>query len=128
MVYARVSGSSWVLHLGFPQGGMALVELAGSEGDSYETLSVIGAKGAAYMDDHHNAQLLLCDGSARAAVTSEHEAGAIAELQEFVGAIGGGRAAGGPRTLTAAAATIAAAARAVVEGSPAAMPSSAGQT
>ncbi len=49
------------LHLGFPAGGMALIDCirsASEARDPYFTLTLIGSKGAAYADDHHNANLL----------------------------------------------------------------------
>lgn len=63
------------LHLGFPGGGMALVDLVGDlpPGDVYWSLSVIGSSGAAYADDHHNRQLMFAGGTARAECTGEGE-------------------------------------------------------
>ncbi|MBM3997436.1 MAG: hypothetical protein FJ303_25315 [Planctomycetes bacterium] len=47
------------VHLGFPGGGMALIDyVAKLPGDSrYHYLSLIGSSGAAYADDHRNMQL-----------------------------------------------------------------------
>ncbi len=50
------------LHLGFPAGGMALIDCSRAlqpGSDSYYALTLIGSKGAAYADDHHNTNLLL---------------------------------------------------------------------
>jgi predicted dehydrogenase len=46
------------LHLGFPGGGMALIDTAqGTPFEGYHSLHLIGSEGAAYADDHHNRQL-----------------------------------------------------------------------
>ena len=48
------------IHLGFPAGGMALIDCMNHvpSGDSvYYSLTLIGAKGAVYADDHHNLNL-----------------------------------------------------------------------
>lgn len=48
-----------LIHLGFKCGGMALLDFTNSlpSGDNYESLSLIGSKGAAYTDDHRNRNL-----------------------------------------------------------------------
>lgn len=48
------------IHLGFPGGGMAIIDEVGGlpGGADYRSLSVIGSTGAAYADDHNNMQLL----------------------------------------------------------------------
>jgi predicted dehydrogenase len=52
-------GRAMQVHLGFPSGGMALLDFAQRPPahDSYQSLSVIGSSGAAYADDHQNMQL-----------------------------------------------------------------------
>lgn len=52
-------GGTIQVHLGFPDGGMALVDYCDClpEGDGYESLSVITSTGALYADDHANTQL-----------------------------------------------------------------------
>jgi predicted dehydrogenase len=92
LVYAVVplasAGSSAALiqvHLGFPGGGMTLIDYSDHlpAGDGYGSLSVIGSRGAAYADDHHNRQLLFGGGAAQAVRTGE--GGHLAALvQEFV--------------------------------------------
>lgn len=81
------------VHLGFPNGGMALMDYAMSlpEGDGYSSLSMIGSTGAAYADDHHNRNLLLSGGIARAIDVGEGPFHLIAQLAEFVSAIEEGR-------------------------------------
>ena len=48
-----------LVHLGFECGGMALLDFTNSlpTGDNYESLCLIGSKGAAYADDHRNRNL-----------------------------------------------------------------------
>jgi hypothetical protein len=79
------------VHLGFASGGMALLDFDGRlpAGDGYQSLSVVAQSGAAYADDHRNAQLLYRGGRARA-VRTEERAGQLAALaQEFVDALRG---------------------------------------
>jgi predicted dehydrogenase len=54
--------SGLLVHLGFEGGGMALLDasvLPAPGGPEYEAITLIGGRGAAYADDHHNGQLLL---------------------------------------------------------------------
>jgi predicted dehydrogenase len=79
------------IHLGFAA-GMALIDFAGlPAGDGYHSLSVIGANGAAYADDHQNAQLLYRAGPGQAVRTGEGIRHLTAMLQDFADAIAGGR-------------------------------------
>lgn len=75
-------------HLGFANGGMAMIDIACSlpAGD-YFSLSIIGATGAAYADDHHNMNLLYAGDQPNALRTSEGRADLAGQLQEFVDAI-----------------------------------------
>ena len=54
-----------LIHLGFKCGGMALIDFTNSlpDGDNYESLSLIGSKGAAYADDHRNRNLFFNGGA-----------------------------------------------------------------
>ena len=54
-----------LVHLGFKCGGMALIDFTNSlpDGDNYESLSLIGSKGAAYADDHRNRNLFFNGGA-----------------------------------------------------------------
>ena len=54
-----------LIHLGFKCGGMALLDFTNSlpSGDNYESLSLIGSKGAAYTDDHRNRNLFFSGGA-----------------------------------------------------------------
>ena len=89
-VYA-VSCPSYVqVHLGFADGGMALIDDAQTlpDGDGYFSLSLIGSTGAAYADDHHNRNLLFRGGDPSAIETDD--LGSLhltAQLEEFVAAI-----------------------------------------
>lgn len=51
------------LHLGFPEGGMALLGQAWKHegGGPYSCVTLIGSSGASYADDHRNANLLMGD-------------------------------------------------------------------
>jgi predicted dehydrogenase len=77
------------IHLGFPTGGMALLDHAFAlpARDDYFSLSLIGSSGAAYADDHHNMQLLYTRGHPAALKTGQGDLAMLAQLQEFVTAI-----------------------------------------
>jgi len=77
------------VHLGFNGGAMALIDITVRlpEGDDYYSLSLIGARGAAYADDHHNTQLLYRGGSAVAERTGENVAQWTELLQQYARAI-----------------------------------------
>ena len=88
-VYA-VSRPSYVqVHLGFADGGMALIDDARTlpGGGEYFSLSLIGSTGAAYADDHHNRNLLFRGGDPSAIETDLGSLHLTAQLQEFVAAI-----------------------------------------
>jgi predicted dehydrogenase len=90
---AAPAGRCVQVHLGFPGGGMALLDFDGRlpPGDGYQSLSVIAASGAAYADDHQNAQLVYRGGRAQA-VRTEERAGLLAAIaQEFIDALRAGR-------------------------------------
>ena len=58
VVHASGDGACLLAHLGFASGGMALIDLATSPAEPYDSLTVIGADGAAHAEDHRNVQLL----------------------------------------------------------------------
>src|SRR5262249_1046053 len=60
-------------------------------GDDYFSLSLIGSSGAAYADDHHNAQLLYGGGHPAALRTGQGDAGLLGQLRAFVAAVEEGR-------------------------------------
>jgi hypothetical protein len=77
-----------LVHLGFPQGGMALLEQAAlPPGDGYRSLSVIGSAGAAYADDHQNLQLLYRGGPPQAVGPDEAVTALAALVRQFVDAL-----------------------------------------
>jgi predicted dehydrogenase len=80
-------------HLGFAGGGMALLDVARTlpPGDKYFSLSLIGSAGAAYADDHHNAQLLFGRGHPAALHPGAGDLPLLGQLQEFLAAIEEGR-------------------------------------
>lgn len=81
-----------VVHLGFSDGGMALLDVMTGlpEGEGYWSLQLIGADGAVYADDQHNMQLLYAGGSPAARLTSTGDATVLAQLEAFVEAINNG--------------------------------------
>jgi predicted dehydrogenase len=80
-------GGAIQVHLGFPAGGMALIDFAQRPPglDSYQSLSVIGSTGAAYEDDQPNMQLVYGSvGGPLAHRVSEHRTALVALVQSFV--------------------------------------------
>lgn len=78
------------LHLGFPNDGMAVLDVAANRPgtDPYYSLHLIGSEGAAYADDHHNAHLLMDQRGTRAVLQGRNERLAVmAMLEEFVGGL-----------------------------------------
>ena len=82
------------LHLGFPGGGMALIDCCQSlpsGSPPYSMLTAVGSLGAAYADDHHNTQLLFqADGLHGLPSQGDGESVWLA-LSEFADAIAGDR-------------------------------------
>ncbi len=81
-----------VVHLGFPNGGMAVLDVTTAlpRGEGYWSLGIIGADGAIYADDQHNMQLLYAGGSPAARLTSTGDATVLSQLQAFVAAVDNG--------------------------------------
>lgn len=77
------------LHLGFPDGGMALISLAFGlpAGDGYDALSLIGSTGAAYADDHPQRQLVFRGDAPRAVLGRDDILMRTAHLRTFVNAV-----------------------------------------
>ncbi len=77
------------VHLGFKNGGMALIDCSSSlpAGADYFSLSVIGSTGAATADDHHNMNLIYRGGSPLAVTVGQGVSYIRAQIQEFVDAI-----------------------------------------
>ena len=81
-----------VVHLGFPDGGMAVLDVTTAlpNGEAYWSLQLIGADGAVYADDQHNMQLLYAGGSPAARLTRTGDAAVLAQVEAFVEAINDG--------------------------------------
>jgi len=81
------------VHLGYADGGMALVDhsIMLPPGSDYFSLSVFGSAGAAYADDHHNMHLLYRGGHPTALPAGQGRLHHLAQLQEFIDAIETGR-------------------------------------
>lgn len=77
------------VHLGFSGGAMALIDVVAGlpEGDGYYSLSLIGSNGSAYVDDHHNMQLVFKGGPAMADPTRETSRHWTEPLRQFSSAI-----------------------------------------
>ena len=62
------SGECSLIHLGFPGGGMAILDFTDSlpAGEGYRSLCLIGLKGGAYADDHRNRNLFFTGGAPEA--------------------------------------------------------------
>ena len=88
-VRAVAAPSQLQVHLGFESGAMAIFDvMAGLPlGESYYSLTLIGSQGAAYVDDHHNMQLVYRGGRAEAFATNQHSLAVHAQIEEFVAAI-----------------------------------------
>jgi predicted dehydrogenase len=88
-----VTGQYVQVHLGFPGGGMAVLDYTDRlpPGDDYRSLSVIAASGATYADDHQNVQLVYRGGHPHAVRTDERSGQLAAIVQDFVDAIRTGR-------------------------------------
>jgi predicted dehydrogenase len=89
----RGNGKYVQIHLGFPMGGMAILDFSAGlpNGQSYDSLSLIGSAGAAYSDDHHNSHLMLA-GEHPTALISGSGNGMSCELQTFIDRISAGNA------------------------------------
>ena len=87
-----VGGDYVQVHLGFPEGGMALIDCSIlTDRPDYYSLSVIGSKGAAYVDDHHNMNLVYRQGEPSALKVGYGNGHIAAQLAEFVDSLAGDR-------------------------------------
>ncbi len=77
------------IHLGFPGGGMSIIDYSDGlpMGPGYHFLSLIGSRGAAYADDHHDVNLVYGGGNAQSLDADRGRLHLLAQLQEFVDAI-----------------------------------------
>ena len=87
-VYAVTGGNDEVmqLHLGFPNNGMAILDFAWDlpPGRGYNSLHVIGDRGAAYGDDHRNVSLLYGGDHPRALRVENKAAEIAAQLEAWL--------------------------------------------
>ena len=91
-VYAVQHVRGLHVHLGMGEKGMATIDLATiPAGDPYYSLTVIGAHGAAYADDHANVQLAYQGDQPRGIRTEEGVVQFATLLQEFIDAVASGR-------------------------------------
>jgi len=77
-------------HLGFPNDGMAIIDVAACRPSPhpYYSMHLIGSDGAAYADDHHNAHLLFDRKGSHALLHARNEILGIRNLlDEFVNGI-----------------------------------------
>lgn len=77
---------SSIYHLGFPSGAMAILDFSNSlKGNAtYDSLCVIGSKGAAYADDHHNRQLVYQGGQPSGARLDLSDAYIQPMIEDFI--------------------------------------------
>ncbi len=88
-IYATGAAGYVQVHLGFPDGGMALIDSASAltSGGDYFSLCMIGSTGAAYVDEHYDMQLLYRGGHPSALKIGQGNTHLVAELREFAAAI-----------------------------------------
>lgn len=88
-VYAVVREKYLHVHLGFAGGAMAIIDIDWSipDGNTYDSLSLIGSTGAAYADDQHNMNLLLGAAGTSAMRTSQRDVALAGMMEEFAAAI-----------------------------------------
>ncbi len=81
------------IHLGFPDGGMALIDYAATLplGAGYSSVSLIGSTGGVYGDDAHNTTLAYQGGHPSAIGMGYGNVHVLGLLQEFIDAIEDGR-------------------------------------
>ncbi len=87
------AASCSVIHLGFPQGGMAVLDFTNSlpAGEGYRSLSLIGSRGAAYADDHRNRNLFFDGGAPQASCPTTEHATIQLMLQHFIAEVREGK-------------------------------------
>ena len=87
--YCTSSSDNRLIHLGFPAGGMAMIDFSGAlpDGDGYHSLSLIGSLGAAYADDHRDRNLIFSGGSAKAELPGSRDAYIQPMLEDFLDSV-----------------------------------------
>ena len=90
-IYAlgRLGNAYLQVHFGFPGGGMAILDFSSAlpAGRGYASVSLIGSRGAAYSDDHHNTHLRYGGGNPAALISNPDRGHVAVELQAFVNTI-----------------------------------------
>ena len=86
------SAGNRLFHLGFPGGGMAMIDFCSTpdEGEGYHSLSLIGSRGAAYADDHRNRNLIFTGGAANAELPGYTNAFIQPMLEDFLATLSTG--------------------------------------
>jgi predicted dehydrogenase len=86
------SAGNRLFHLGFPGGGMAMIDFSSTpaEGEGYHSLSLIGSRGAAYADDHRDRNLIFTGGAANAELPGCKNAFIQPMLEDFLAALSTG--------------------------------------
>lgn len=85
--YSNINPDYLQLHLGYPDSGMALIDIATSRPgqNDYYSMHLIGSQGAAYADDHENSHLLLGRTGLHSLISPVNEVIMIRNmLEEFV--------------------------------------------
>ena len=95
--------SALLVHLGFPDGGMSVIDFAWRlpPGEDYYSLHLIGKNGAAYADDHRNVSLLYGGGAPQALRVDGDSDAVRAMLGAFVGELDCGATASAEETRSA---------------------------
>lgn len=94
------------VHLGFPGGGMAMIDCndgAPSATATYFSLTMIGSKGATYADDHRNVNLVVNEQEVSALATSQGTDYIWQHLNAFASNIAAGKTDDGSQCLRAVA-------------------------
>jgi len=87
------SAGNRLFHLGFPDGGMAMIDFSRipAEGEGYHSLSLIGSRGAAYADDHRDRNLIFTGGAANAELPGCKNAFIQPMLEDFLASVIAGK-------------------------------------
>ncbi len=83
------SAGNRLFHLGFPGGGMAMIDFCSTpeKGENYHSLCLIGSRGAAYADDHRDRNLIFAEGVANAELPGCRNAFIQPMLEDFLARI-----------------------------------------
>ncbi|MCZ6675496.1 MAG: hypothetical protein O7C75_21420 [Verrucomicrobia bacterium] len=78
-----------LIHLGFPGGGMAMLDFTNAllDGEGYRSICLIGSLGAAYADDHANCNLLFAGGAPEASPPDSEQAFIQPMLEDFIASV-----------------------------------------